>query len=250
MDAVGFVAVIGQLVAQVIDLYQQVDTARRAVKTAPKVLHDTTRHLLYLSNILRHIEREKGLYTDNIKSQLEFIKDITNELQKMLESMEILQRKSPLQQGLRALSRGQRDEIKLADVLERLHKAQIPLLLEISLFQIKLTGGLAEEVRKAAWGEEAKTSSPIKTPPTEACGGVKTKVRSLEEEKKSRHDLAIGENKIFGSAHQLNGMIGMESSQSLTKACIMHNQATGMARQQNLMVDVSNASQITHRMCF
>ncbi|KAI1631885.1 hypothetical protein F4809DRAFT_630252 [Biscogniauxia mediterranea] len=290
MDVLGFAAAIGQLLAQVVSLYQQVDAARHAVRTAPKVLNDTTTQLLTLSDILRDVENEKALHTEAISTQLGFVKDITNELRRILESMRILQRRSRLQQGLRALSRGQRDEAKLAEVLKRLEEAKTMLLLRISVAHIGLTGCLAEEVRNVVQTERALASRPVDKSSTEASRAANTtdeevrltattaednqpgKVenahlrskqksnpvqlnnntatrRRSSEEVETSHELVVRGNGTSGSAHQINGIVGIEGSKMVTKACILENQATGMSRQQNLILGNSSALHIIRRLC-
>ncbi|KAI0452112.1 hypothetical protein F5B21DRAFT_484656 [Xylaria acuta] len=214
MDILSSVAAVGQLLGQAISLWQQVQIARDTVKTAPKVLADTSAQLSNLSDIVHQIEREPELRTPEIHAQINIIRFIATEICQRLEVMAKLQHKSALRQGLRAWSRGPRDEAKLADVLRRLENAKAELVLRINLVHLSVTGGIADEIGRFVQGTEAASQAQAK-------------------KQSSGHRLLIQGNEVRGIGDQINGIMGMEGSSRPTTARIMGNIAHG--KQRNLI---------------
>ncbi|KAI3321156.1 hypothetical protein HD806DRAFT_503161 [Xylariaceae sp. AK1471] len=211
MDVISSTAAVTQLLAQAINLWQQVQVAYQSVKAAPKVLADTAAQLSNLSDIILEIEREPELRTPEIHAQMKIIKFIATELCQRLQVMAALQRKSALRQGLRAWSRGPRDEAKLADILQRLEHARTNLILRINLVQVSLTGGIAEDIGRFVQGAE----------------GV---IQAQTKRQDTRHRLLIQSNEVKGDGDQVNGIIGVEDSWRPTSAKIRDNIALGRQR--------------------
>ncbi|RYP84833.1 hypothetical protein DL769_001096 [Monosporascus sp. CRB-8-3] len=221
MDVVSSVAAVVQLLAQVIDLWQQIDMARQHVKAAPKVFNDTIAHISNLSDIIHDVEREPRLHTTQIHEQVRRIDAIVTELHQILAAMETRLRKSTLRQGLRALGRGTRDEAKLEDVLKRLESAKAELTLRINVVHVGLTGEIAEEMGRFAQGAEAGNNT-----------------RKIENE------LLMEGNESWDHADQLNGIVGIESASVPTTARVIDNRALGNGRQKNLIFSGSHLLKI------
>ncbi|KAI0445315.1 hypothetical protein F4803DRAFT_166718 [Xylaria telfairii] len=213
MDILGSAASVGQLLGQAISLWQQIQLARDNVKTAPKVLIDTSAQLSNLSDIVGEIEREPGLRTPEIHAQINIIKSIATEVCRRLEVMAKLQEKSALRQGLRALSRGTRDEAKLADVLRRLENAKAELVLRINLVHLSITGGIANEIGRFA--QDTETTN-----------------QGRPKKHSSGHRLLIQGNEVNDIGDQINSIVGMEGLLRPTTAKIMGNVAHGKQRNQ------------------
>ncbi|KAI1756018.1 hypothetical protein F4782DRAFT_484532 [Xylaria castorea] len=210
MDILGSAAAVGQLLAQAISLWQQFQVARDSVKAAPKILADTSAQLSNLSDIVLEIEREPELRTPEIHAQLNIIKFITTEVCQRMEIMTKLQRKSALRQGLRAWSRGSRDEAKLADVLRRLENAKAELVLRINLVHLSITGGIADDIGRFVQSTEISNQAQAK--------------------ESSGHRLLIQGNEVREIGDQANGIMGLECSSRPTTARIMGNVAHGKQR--------------------
>ncbi|KAI0550013.1 hypothetical protein F4679DRAFT_225458 [Xylaria curta] len=210
MDILGSAAAVGQLLAQAISLWQQFQVALDSVKAAPKVLADTSAQLSNLSDIVLEIERESELRTPEIHAQLKIIRLIAAEVCKRLEVMTKLQQKSALRQGLRAWSRGPRDEAKLADVLRRLENAKAELVLRINLVHLSITGGIANEIGRFVQSTETTSKAQARE-----SGG---------------HRLLIHGNEVREVGDQINGIMGLEGSSRPTTARIMGNVAQGKQR--------------------
>ncbi|KAJ8130498.1 hypothetical protein O1611_g3130 [Lasiodiplodia mahajangana] len=214
MDIIGSAAAVTQLLAQAISLWQQIIVARDTVKTGPKTLADTSSQLANLSNIVLEIEREPLLHTPEVYMQIRIIKFIATEICQRLEAMAALQSRSTLRQGIRAWSRGPRDEAKLADVLKRLENAKTELIIRMNVIQVNLTGGIAEEM-----GRFLKDT--------------KTGTRAQSEKTSNGHTLLIHGNEVKGIGDQVNGIVGVENSSRRTAAKITGNIAHG--KQQNII---------------
>ncbi|RYP92470.1 hypothetical protein DL770_001416 [Monosporascus sp. CRB-9-2] len=167
MDVVSSAAAVVQLLAQVIDLWQQIDTARDSVKTAPKVFDDTKAHASNLRDIIREVECRPELHTAAIHAQIQQVEVVASELDQILKAMAQRQRKSALRQGLRALGRAARDEAKLDDVLKRLERAKADLMLRISVVHVGMSGEMAEIMGKSIKGAEAVADDRTKTRETD-----------------------------------------------------------------------------------
>ena len=217
MDVVSSAAAVVQLLAQVIDLWQQIDTARDSVKTAPKVFDDTKAHASDLYDIIRDVECQPELQTAAIHAQIQRVEAVAIELNMILQAMAQRQRKSALRQGLRALGRAARDEAKLDDVLKRLERAKADLALRINVVHVGLSGEMAETMGKFMKGAEAVVDPRTKTRETD-------------------HHLFVEGNEVWEQAEQLNGIVGMEGSRLSTTARIKNNSALGNSQQKNLIM--------------
>lgn len=210
-EALGSAAVIVQLVGQTISAWQQIDLVRQTVSTAPKLLHDLTVQSANLQNILHDIRSSTELHTTVIHSQLEYICSIALELQQILMNMATLNSKSLLRQSLHALGRRARDESRLSDVLLRLEKAKVELLIRINLIHIEKTGNISEKIQK-----------------------IDLEARKGNIEFSSI--MTVDRNHTDGAADQVNGIAGLEDVKMRATASVTDNTALDSSRQSNLIL--------------
>ncbi|KAI0887042.1 uncharacterized protein GGS22DRAFT_120802 [Annulohypoxylon maeteangense] len=204
MDVVGSAAALAQLIAQVIELWQQINMARESVKSAPKVFEDTKTEAHSLFDIIQTVKRRPELHIAEIHARVERINSIALELHKILEVMALRQRKSVLRQGLYALVRAERDDAKLNNVLKRLDMAKGDLILQIGVVNV----GIAGELRDTLMSQVPEPSNR----------------------------LFLERNESWGNANQINGVIGIEDSKISTTACVLDNKAFGDSQQKNLIL--------------
>ncbi|KAK3394405.1 hypothetical protein B0H63DRAFT_444568 [Podospora didyma] len=113
-------AVISQLLGQTVYCIQQVLTACETIRAAPKMIKDTKAHLDNLLRTVVEVEGEPGLHTLAIYDQLQLVNEVTTELKAILDGMEMQQQKTKIHQGVSALFKPKRAEMKLNSVLDRL----------------------------------------------------------------------------------------------------------------------------------
>ncbi|KAI1441392.1 hypothetical protein F5Y02DRAFT_399689 [Annulohypoxylon stygium] len=208
MDGVSSAAAVMQLIAQVIELWQQIDRARESVKSAPKVFEDTKTQAYDLINIIQTIKDSPELHIAAINARLERINVISIDLHKILEAMAQRQRRSPIKQGLHALVRAEKDDAKLNDVLKRLDRAKDDLMIQIGVVNTSIVG-------------ELRTSISNK-------------------ETKRPNSFLIEGNESGGNAKQINGVIGIDASKVSTTAGVLENKALGNSNQKNLILSGSD----------
>lgn len=210
-EALGSTAVIAQLLGQAISIWQQIDLMRQTVSAAPKLLYDLTVQSVNLQNILHDIQVSTALHTHVIHTHIEYICSIALELQKILQAMASLNRKTLLRQSLHALRRRPRDESRLNDVLLRLEKAKVELLIRINIIHIETTGDISEGIQRIE---------------LEAC---KANSESLSM-------MTVDRNRSEGIAQQSNGIAGLEDAKIRVTASVTNNIALDRSRQNNLIL--------------
>lgn len=198
------IAAITQVISQALELWQQIDQTRQAVRMAPKVLSDTKTQLANLADIIDDVERDTSLRTFKIFKQLNIIDSIATELNKILLSMAVLQRKSTLRQSLHAFIRRSRDEASLNDVLMRLEKAKAELAIRINVAHVGITRGIAEHM------------------------GISNKPEQL-------HHLHLERNESGQDSIQMNGILGFDSPKLGIRVNVTENKAQGKSRQTNIV---------------
>ncbi|OTB01842.1 hypothetical protein M426DRAFT_210743 [Hypoxylon sp. CI-4A] len=203
MDVVSTATAVVQLIAQVVELWQQIDKARETVKSAPKVFEDTKTQAYTLSEIIRTVNQRPELHVAEIYTQVNHINTIFVEVYDILEAMALRQRKSPLRQGWHALVRAERDGAKLEDVLKRLSRAKGDLILQINVISTGIVGELRENLMNRA----------------PEIGNI----------------IVLEGNQSLDNANQVNAMIGLETMKVFTTAKIMKNKALGNSQQRNLI---------------
>lgn len=211
MDALGSVAVIGQLLGQAVDIWQQIDLVRQTIRAAPKLLKDLTVQSVNLQNILHDIKCSKELHTRAIQTQIEHINSISLELQNILERLTTLNRQSLLRQGLHVLGHRTRDEARLNDTLSRIEKAKIELLIRMNLVHMEKTSGISKGIHR-----------------------IEADVR--KENSKFSPAVMVDRNHTEGTADQVNGIVGLENIKVPIGASITDNTAMDRSRQNNLIL--------------
>lgn len=210
-DALGSVAVIGQLLGQAVDIWQQIDLVRQTIRAAPKLLKDLTVQSVNLQNILHDIKCSKELHTRAIQTQIEHINSISLELQNILERLTTLNRQSLLRQGLHVLGHRTRDEARLNDTLSRIEKAKIELLIRMNLVHMEKTSGISKGIHR-----------------------IEADVR--KENSKFSPAVMVDRNHTEGTADQVNGIVGLENIKVPIGASITDNTAMDRSRQNNLIL--------------
>ncbi|KAF7538374.1 hypothetical protein G7054_g3008 [Neopestalotiopsis clavispora] len=211
MDALSSVAVVGQLLGQAINIWQQVDLVRQTIKASPKLLNDLTVQSANLQRILRDIKISQELHTGPICNQIEYIYSISLELQQILKRLAALNRQSLLRQGLHVVGHRARDESRLNDVLSRIEKAKTELLIRMSLVQIEKTGRLSEGLER-----------------------VESNTR--KDQSDFRPTMTVDRNHTEGTADQTSAIAGFDNCQVPIAASITDNTAMNESRQNNLIL--------------
>lgn len=209
---------MSQVIAQAFSLAHQIEQAYKTVRIAPEILASTSRQISNLRDILRDVESEPTLHTAAIYTQLDIINETAMELKKMLDKMAVLQRKSTLRQGLRALIRRTEDETRLRCVLEWLEQAKTDLLLRVNVVHVGIT-------RRA-------TETPVQGPPTPS---AKDRGEDVGLTSDSRC-LIIGRNETHDEADQLNGIGGFNIPTCKVTARVVDNRAIEKSRQRNFIL--------------
>lgn len=211
MDALSSVAVVGQLIGQAIDIWQQIDLVRQTIKAAPKLLNDLTVQSVNLLNLLRDIKGSTELYTPAIHSRIEYIYSISLELQQILKRLAVLNRRSIIRQSLHVLSHRTRDESRLNDILSRIEKAKTELLITMSLVHVEKTGRLSEGLRRIESNTRRDSSEFSPT-------------------------IKVDRNHTDEKAGQNSAVAGFEDCNVPFTASITDNTALGQSRQNNLIL--------------
>lgn len=217
-DVVSSAAAVAQLLAQVIELWRQVDAARESVKTAPKVFADTKEQASNLFEIIQDVKRRRELHTPAIHARVKRVETVAVGLHKILEAMALRQGRSTLRQGLFALGRGAKEDAKLADVMKRLEVAKSDLTIQIGITHIAISGEMRDDLGRLTQGAEDLVEAVNQRP------------------EKINHRMLLESNEAWEKANQINGIIGIEESKASTTAKIMENKARGNSQQKNLIL--------------
>ncbi|KAF3009106.1 hypothetical protein E8E14_009829 [Neopestalotiopsis sp. 37M] len=211
MDGLSSVAVVGQLIGQAIDIWQQIDLARQTIKAAPKLLRSLTAQSDNLLDLLRNIQNSAELHTPAIHSRIEYIYSISQELQHILERLALLNCKVIIRQILHVLTHRTRDESRLNDVLSRIEKAKSELLITMNLVHVEKTGQLSERLRRIE--SNTRRDSFDFSP-----------------------QITVDRNRTEGTAGQNSAIAGLEDCKVPFAASITDNTALGQSSQNNLIL--------------
>lgn len=214
------------MLGQLVSLWQQIEDARQAVRTAPKTLADTEAQLYSLVKSMREVEREPELQTPIIYELVEHIAGIATELKMLLDSMMILKKRSALRQGLYALRRRTRDQSNLDNVLGRLERAKGDLLVQINVRHLDLTRRVGQSVERIGRGVYAVIENDGRSEP--------------------RNHLILERNESMSGADQVNGILGVEESRLSTTAKVVGNKAHGSSRQRNIILGGTHSLKNLH----
>lgn len=217
MDVISSAAAVTQVIGQTLSLIQQLYQASEAVRAAPKAIRDTKSQLSNLIDTAHEVMHEPGLQVPTINAQLNVIYGITTELNQILKSMEELQRKSKMYQGMRALVKKQRDDGRLDDVLSRLESAKTELAIRIDVAHVKMTQVVSIGVQRIEHN-------------------VQTAIQRGSDRPEHQYGFRIEENRARDGSEQLNGIIGMGNLKVSTTASIYQNASEGHSKQRNIIL--------------
>lgn len=124
------------MLGQAISLGQQIYQAREGVRGASKLLSDHKKQLQDLLSTVGLIQKEKELQRPGIGDLLSRVCEHAKELERALEAISRLQKKSKARQVLSALGTGEYREKELRGILERLDRAKTDLSLHVQVTQI------------------------------------------------------------------------------------------------------------------
>lgn len=230
------------------------------MRDGPKLLEDHFKQLKDLMSIVRLVEEEKVLQTAEIGEQLIRVQEIAQELQKYLECMTTLQKKSTVRQYLRNIGTGEQKEKELRGIMDRLAQAKTDLSMRIQLAHVGLSGTLRDgfvtflptiqridqsvqrvldsRLAVAAQLEPRLASQrgvyvPDLVSETLLLNGDEQKALGLNID----HHLTVQSNSAFEEADQVNMIAGAEKSQRAVKAEISNNIAKDKSKQRNFIID-------------
>ncbi|TRX93354.1 hypothetical protein FHL15_005629 [Xylaria flabelliformis] len=205
MDILGTAVTIRQLLAQAINLWQQLQVALDSAEAVLEVLADIYVQLSNLLDIVRDIERQPELRTSEIYAQLSITSSIVAEVCQQLEVMTKLQQKSVSTLSTKPLPQGPRDEAKLADILKQLEHAKAELVLATNLVHLSIT---ADEI----W-------TSLQSPET---------INNDQTRESNGYDLMMQDAMRDGD--QVDDIMGLEGSSRSNNARIKGNVAHGGQR--------------------
>jgi hypothetical protein len=164
---------------------------------------------------VQQVKLEPELQVPEIDTQLREIYSIARQLELTLRAMEVVQRRSRLMQGLRALGVGQREEFDLKIGLTRLRDAQNELGIRVSVAHVGITSAVAKGVQRIEHGVQAMVGNDV---------------RSAGQQR-----FVIDKNVSWGTSDQQNAIAVMENSPSST-AMVSQNESLDNSRQRNIIL--------------
>ena len=164
---------------------------------------------------MQQVKLEPELQVPEIYTQLREIYSIARQLERTLKAMEIVQRRSRLMQGLRALGVGQREDFDLKIGLTRLRDAQNELGIRVSVAHVGITSAVAKGVQRIEHGVQAMVGNDV---------------RSAGQQR-----FVIDKNVTWGTSDQQNAIAVMETSPSST-AMVSRNESLDNSRQRNIIL--------------
>ena len=163
------------------------------------------------------ISREPELQTPVVDAHIENITNIAAELRGILHRMAKLQKRGGWRQTCHVLFRGEKDQNKLDNVLERLQKAKNSLMFQFSITLVGVTSRVEQKVQRIESGVytagEERNGLPVA----------------------GHHCSVLEGNESTANADQLNGIIGLECFNRSTTAKVVDNKALGNSRQRNII---------------
>ncbi|KAL6401885.1 uncharacterized protein AUP68_14341 [Ilyonectria robusta] len=141
-DVVGTVSAVTGLIGQAVTLVQQIQSACARIRGNSKAIKDLSIRLESIRGTLTLVLQEPRLHDTAVEQQVKAIVGIYNELKVFLNRLEDRQKKSSVQQFVKALKDGDQDDVTLGEILARLTDARGELIVRISAVHVGLTGNL------------------------------------------------------------------------------------------------------------
>ena len=218
-------------------MWQQIELSRQAVRAAPKVLDNAQSQLSTLHSIVQEVEREPGLHTPAIQSQLDTIRNVILELDEILRRLIDRQDQSAWRQNMRALHCREKDEANISRVLMQVERASLELVVRINVAHVSITRGMEQSIKtmiSESRSERLQDRDSVTTLEGEQNDGAdEQRHQQRPEGDRESGTLVIEDNSADDKAHQSNGIIGLDSSAS---ARIVENTALGESKQRNIIL--------------
>lgn len=144
-----------------ITLVQQVRKARDSINGTSQTLEDITNQLNTLESTLSLVKEEEKLQTASVGQQLQAIVEVAEELSGFFNKIKAEQERQAIRRFLHALKSGDKDDIELSAIFNRLDSARLELVLRISLAQVGLIGNLQDGF-SVALGVLQETNANVK----------------------------------------------------------------------------------------
>jgi hypothetical protein len=142
-------------------LIQQVQKARDSINGTSRTLENITKQLNTLVTTLSLLKEQERLQTASVGQQLQAIVEVAEELKDFFDKIKSEQQRKAIRQFFHALKSGDKDDIELAEIFDRLDRARLELVLRISLAQVGLIGDLQDGFR-VAFGVLQETNKNVK----------------------------------------------------------------------------------------
>lgn len=135
--------------SNIVQAVQQVETARARVRGKSQIIKNVSVQLESISQSLSLVQDEKNLHTASVEQHCMIIIRIADELKAYFDRLTTEQQRHTMRQFFSALKAGDKDEVELAEILERLDHARNELVLRISVAQVGLMGDMNQGFRVA-----------------------------------------------------------------------------------------------------
>jgi hypothetical protein len=140
---------------------QQVQKARDSINGTSTTLENIAKQLNTIVSTLNLLEEQERLQTASVGQQLHALIEAAEELKGFFDKIKAEQQKKAIKQFFHALKSGDKDDIELAGIFDRLDRARLELVLRISMAQVGLIGNLQDGFR-VAFGVLQETNKNVK----------------------------------------------------------------------------------------
>jgi hypothetical protein len=114
-----------------------------------------------LDSTLSLVKEQERLHTASVGRQLQAIIEVAKELKDCFDKIKVEQERHAIKRFFHALKAGDKDDVELAAIFDRLDRARLELVLRISLAQVGLIGNLQDGFR-VAFGLLQETNANVK----------------------------------------------------------------------------------------
>jgi hypothetical protein len=149
------------LLGTAITLMQQVQKARGSISGTSTTLENIAKQLNTIVSTLNLLKKQERLQTASVGQQLHAIIEAAEELRDFFDKIKAEQQKKAIRQFFHALRSGDKDDIELAGIFDRLDRARLELVLRICMAQVGLIGSLQDGFH-VAFGVLEETNKNVK----------------------------------------------------------------------------------------
>jgi hypothetical protein len=195
-----------------------------------------------VKQIVQQVQSETALQIPPVAAELEKIHRISEEMEKLLQHILDLQKRSPIRQWIKALSTGKRDAERLKGVLGYLSQARGDLDFQIHLVHIKVTSRIDRNVQtvvdstsdlRAAQGPSIPVDESFNNrqpdTPDKWTPGLGPPVTANQSRASVYGNTALDKTK------QVNGVVGVGNPGVPTVAKVGNNTSSGESKQTNII---------------